>query len=121
MIWSRFSHKNKNWEDVPWGYAMAQKEYQQFHGFKGHLLETRDYFQAKVLDRPSPAVPNGTRFKQLLERIRSTLYSDVKRRDDDKEITRICEELFKQIMRLIDSFLDDRHGHAWTWKVKLGD
>ena len=82
--------------------------HQIYNAKKGITVDKRS-FQKDVLKYLSPNIPDGKRFNELLENIRSALYPAMESSDDEK-FTRSCEDLFKKIMRFIDNFLDDGHG-----------
>ena len=105
-------YHNEKWDGSPLASAMSPNQNtKQIFNAKSSLFENRNQFKLKALNYLSPKIPDGERFKKLLEDMRSSLYPlDPDDAVEDEEVTKICEDLFKRNMSFIDKFLGDRCG-----------
>ena len=108
-------YHNENWESSPLADTMLPKrEMQHIYYAKSAIFTKPTEFKDKILQYLSPMIPDGERFKKLLEDMRSSLYPfDSENTDNivpDEEVTAICEDLFKRNMSFIDDFLRDDCG-----------
>ena len=105
-------YHNEKWDGSALAFAMSpNKDTRDIYNAKTALFRTRNEFKEGVLDDLSPKIPDGKRFKKLLEDMRSSLYPlNYDDTVEDEEVTKTCEDLFERNMSFIDEFLGDRCG-----------
>lgn len=115
VLFMAMSHENPDWTSS-WfaGAFRSDKSWNDIYILKTAMFKTGSTgFQEWCLDDRKSDFPSGQKFKQLLEDMRTSLYSDhSESSSDDEDNTKYCEALFLRIMGIIDKYLGNEHGRT---------
>ena len=116
IIFITTRHHNSNWPSSPLARAISPNQNTaQIYNAKSYMFKNGNEFKRKILAHLSPMIPDSERFITLLEDMRSWLYPlDTDNSNDtvqdEEEVPKTCEDLSKQNMSIIDTFLGDDCG-----------
>lgn len=107
ILYMTLSHKNAKWQKSTFARAFdMSKDFEDIYTIKSSMLLVNFQFKKACLNYIDTQILGGGDIKMLLEDMRSLLYSDY----GDEDMTGSYEELFRDIIDIIDRYLHDDHG-----------
>ena len=111
MLYMAMIYKNPLWSECHFADAFNDKKtWRDIHNCKYTMLSTDKSFQRFYLKQlPADDFPGGSKFQELLQDIRRSIYDDDEQQtsSDNKDYIINCEALFWRIMKLIDQHIGE--------------